>query len=222
MQRLALFDLDNTLIDRQAAFRAWAEEFVTERGLDDKALTWLIATDAHMPGPRGPFFTAVRNEFTLTQTAENLWQQYRQRMPELVSCRAEDLDALRQLRSAGWRIGIVTNGMTDNQQGKIRRTGLDVLVDAWCISDEVGIRKPDPTIFQIIAQRCGAPTQHGGWMVGDDLTLDIAGGHGAGLHTIWLQSTQTPQEFVGPRPDFTTATVTDAVQILLTHNAPPA
>ncbi|RLK22580.1 haloacid dehalogenase-like hydrolase [Micromonospora sp. M71_S20] len=130
MQRLALFDLDNTLIDRQAAFREWAEEFVTDRGLDDKALTWLIATDAHMPGPRGPFFTAVRDEFALTQAAEDLWQQYRQRVPELVSCRAEDLDALRQLRSAGWRIGIVTNGRTDNQQGKIRRTRLDVLVDA--------------------------------------------------------------------------------------------
>ncbi|WBB76542.1 HAD family hydrolase [Micromonospora sp. WMMD1128] len=220
MQRLALFDLDDTLIDRQAAFRAWAEEFVTDRGLDDKALTWLIATDAHMSGPRGPFFAAVRDEFALRQAAGDLWQQYRRRMPELVSCRAEDRDALRQLRAAGWRIGIVTNGMADNQQGKIRRTGLDALVDGCCISDEVGIRKPDPTIFQIIAQRCGTSTQRGGWMVGDDLTLDIAGGHGAGLHTIWLRPTRTFQEFTGPAPDFTTATVTDAVQILLTRDLP--
>lgn len=195
---------------------------MTDRGLDDKALTWLIATDGRTSGPRGPYFAAVRDEFDLTQAAEDLWKQYRRRMPELVSCRAEDLDALRQLRSAGWRIGIVTNGMTDNQEGKIHRTGLDALVDAWCISDEVGIRKPDPRIFQIIAQRCGASTQHGGWMVGDDLTLDIAGGHGAGLHTIWLHPTQAPREFVGPPPDFTTATVTDAVQILLTQEVPHA
>ncbi|MCO1593610.1 HAD family hydrolase [Micromonospora sp. RHAY321] len=218
MQRLALFDLDNTLIDRQAAFHAWAEEFVTDLGLDDKALTWLIFADAHTSGPRGPFFAAVRNEFDLTQPPEDLWQQYRRRMPELVSCRAENLAALRQLRSAGWRIGIVTNGMTDNQKGKIQRTGLDALTDAWCISDEVGIRKPDPAIFQIIAQRCGTSTEHGGWMIGDDLTLDIAGGHGAGLHTIWLHPTRSPHKFVDPPPDFTTATVTDAVQILLTHD----
>ena len=44
-------------------------------------------------------------------------------MPELALCRGEDLDALRRLRTAGWHIGIVTNGMTDNQQGKIRNTG---------------------------------------------------------------------------------------------------
>ena len=38
MQRLALFDLDDTLVDRRRAFRAWAEEFVTARELDDSAL----------------------------------------------------------------------------------------------------------------------------------------------------------------------------------------
>jgi hypothetical protein len=45
--------------------------------------------------------------------------------------------------------------MTDNQLGKIRNTGLAELVDGWCISDEVGVRKPDPKIFQLTAQRCG-------------------------------------------------------------------
>jgi hypothetical protein len=45
---------------------------------------------------------------------DQLWEQYRRRMPQLASCRAEDLDALRQLRRAGWRTGIVTNGMTDS------------------------------------------------------------------------------------------------------------
>ena len=49
-------------------------------------------------------------------------------MPELAFCRAEDLDALRQLRQAGWRIGIVTNGMTDNQLGKIRSLVLEAIL----------------------------------------------------------------------------------------------
>lgn len=56
MQRLALFDLDNTLVDRSAAFRAWAQEFVAGYGLDAAALTWLLETDARTAGPRGPFF----------------------------------------------------------------------------------------------------------------------------------------------------------------------
>lgn len=215
MQRLALFDLDNTLVNRDAAFHAWAQEFVTTHCLDDVALTWLRETDARTSGTKGPFFRAVRDAFHLGQAADDLWQQYRQRMPELVSCRPQDLAALRLLRHAGWRIGIVTNGMTDNQHGKIRRAGLDALVDSWCISGEVGIRKPDPAIFSIIAQRCGTSIMHGGWVIGDDPILDVAGGRNAGLRTIWLQTGSTSWPEDQPEPDNTVATVAEAVEVLL-------
>jgi FMN phosphatase YigB (HAD superfamily) len=215
MQRLALFDLDDTLVDRHATFRLWAEEFVADHGLDDKALTWLIFADAHSSGPKDRFFTTVRDEFNLAEPADQLWAQYRRRMPDLAFCQTEDLDALGRLSSAGWRIGIVTNGMLDNQLGKIQRTGLAALVDAWCISDEVGIRKPDPEIFRIVAHRCGTSADHGGWMTGDDLTLDIAGGHAAGLQTIWLQPNKGPWSFVAATPDFIVDSVSDAVELLL-------
>jgi FMN phosphatase YigB (HAD superfamily) len=56
---------------------------------------------------------------------------------------------------------IVTNGMTDNQREKIYHTGLASLVDAWCISGEVGIRKPDRGIFELAAQRCGTRLDQG-------------------------------------------------------------
>jgi HAD superfamily hydrolase (TIGR01549 family) len=215
MQRLALFDLDDTLIDRRAAFRVWAEEFVTDHGLDGTALTWLIFADAHTSGPKGRFFTTVRDEFNLSESADQLWAQYRRRMPDLAACRTEDLDALGRLRLDGWRIGIVTNGMLNNQLGKIQRTALGGLVDAWCISDEVGIRKPDPEIFRIVARRCGSSADHGGWMIGDDLTLDIAGGHAAGLQTIWLQSRKGPWSFVAATPDFVADSAAEAVEVLL-------
>jgi FMN phosphatase YigB (HAD superfamily) len=215
MQRLALFDLDDTLVDRRAAFRVWAQEFVTDHGLDDNALTWLVFADAHSCGPKDRFFTTVRDEFNLAEPADHLWSQYRRRIPDLACCRTEDLDALGQLRSAGWRIGIVTNGMLDNQLGKIRRTGLGTVVDAWCISAEVGIRKPDPEIFRIVAQRCGTSADHGGWMIGDDLALDIAGGHAAGLQTIWLRHGKGPWSFVAATPDVIVDSVTDAAEVLL-------
>ncbi|MFJ6198234.1 HAD family hydrolase [Micromonospora sp. NPDC092111] len=215
MQRLALFDLDDTLVNRSAAFRAWAQEFVTTHRLDAVALTWLLETDARTSGTKGPFFHAVREAFRLDHAADDLWQQYRQRMPELVTCRSQDLEALRLLRAAGWRLGIVTNGMTDNQHGKIHRAGLNTLVDGWCISDEVGIRKPEPAIFNIIAQRCGASTTHGGWMIGDDPILDVAGGRGAGLRTIWLRSGSASWPEDQPGPDNAVATVADAVEVLL-------
>jgi FMN phosphatase YigB (HAD superfamily) len=120
------------------------------------------------------------------------------------------------LRRAGWRIGIVTNGMADNQAGKIRNTGLSDLVDAWGISGELGVRKPDPEIFRLVAERCAGTFDRSGWMIGDDLVLDIAGGHAAGLRTIWLQPRRRPQpgSCTGPAPDFTVASVADAVEVL--------
>lgn len=212
---LALFDLDDTLIDHQAAFLAWAEEFAAAHGLGSEGVSRLLAAKAEYSGPKDRLFARVRAEFDLAEPVEVLWRQYRRRIPELALCRPEDLDALEQLRGGGWRIGIVTNGMADNQLAKIQRTGLADLVDAWCISDEVGIRKPDPRIFRLAAQRCGMPADRTGWMVGDSLTHDVAGGRAAGLRTVWINPSQraVPPDHCGP--ELTVAAVAEAVQHLL-------
>jgi HAD superfamily hydrolase (TIGR01549 family) len=217
MQPLALFDLDDTLIDRRAAFNAWAEEFAAVHHLDDKALAFMLTADAHHSGPMDSFFAKICETLGLAEAPNLLWEQYRRRMPELASCRSEDLDALRRMRQTGWRVGIVTNGMTDNQLGKIRNTGLSDVVDAWGISDELGVRKPNPEIFRLVAERCAGNLDRGGWMIGDNLILDIAGGRAAGLRTIWLQPQRRPQpwSFVEPAPDFTVDSVADAVEVLL-------
>jgi HAD superfamily hydrolase (TIGR01549 family) len=212
-QPLALFDLDGTLVDRRAAFAAWAEEFVIEHRLDGEAFAYLLAADASHSGPMDSFFAAACRTFDLVEPPSQLWQQYRRRMPQLVSCRPEDLDALRRLRGAGWRIGVVTNGMTDNQLAKIRNTGLSGLLDGWCVSGEVGIRKPDPGIFRLAAHRCGSTAGPGGWMIGDSLDLDIAGGRAAGLRTIWLAARDGSEK--GPKPDFTVDSVAEAVGVLI-------
>jgi FMN phosphatase YigB (HAD superfamily) len=55
-------------------------------------------------------------------------------------------------------------------------------------------------------------------MIGDNLVLDVAGGHAAGLRTIWLQPQHHPQSwlFVGPAPDFTVVdSAAEAAEVLL-------
>ncbi|AUG80284.1 hypothetical protein CFP65_5587 [Kitasatospora sp. MMS16-BH015] len=215
MQQLALFDLDNTLLDRDAAFARWLDEFAADRRLDDSARAWLAAADRLHSGPMEGWFRLVRAEFGLAEPVAELWAQYRRRMPRLAVCRAEDLAALGALRAAGWRTAIVTNGMTDSQRAKIRRTGLAELVDGWCISAEVGIRKPDRGIFELAARRCGARLAEGGWMTGDNLLQDIAGARSAGLRTIWLHHGRPRPEAGAAAPDHTVSTVAEAVSLLL-------
>ncbi|MFC4112049.1 HAD family hydrolase [Nonomuraea zeae] len=209
---LALFDLDNTLIDRLGAFRRWAAEFAAERGLGEQEVSWLVSTDADGSVPMDTFFTLVRDRYAPAEPAGELWRGFRARLPHLVSCRAEVLAGLDRLRAAGWRTGIVTNGMTDNQTAKIERTGLAGRVDGWAISDAEGVRKPDVRLFEIAAARCGSPLA-GGWMVGDDLANDIAGGRAAGLRTIWIDRGLT-----AGTADHVVTDVLDAVDILIEVN----
>ncbi|KKK05539.1 HAD family hydrolase [Micromonospora sp. HK10] len=212
MQRLALFDLDNTLVDRTEAFRRWAVEFCADHGLPDDELAWLLVTDQDGAVPRDRFFGEVTARFGLA-SADDTWRRYRQRMPELVSCRHEVLSALTLLRAEGWTVAIVTNGQADNQLGKIRRTGLDRCVDAWAVSGELGIRKPAREIFAAAARGCGLELRHGGWVIGDSPVLDVEGGRAAGLATVWVGRGKAWPAELAP-PDRTVMDVVAGVEVL--------
>jgi putative hydrolase of the HAD superfamily len=216
MQRLALFDLDNTLVDRQLGFSAWAAEFADERQLGGEAVRWLIAADRRGAGPRDHFFREVREHFGLAEPVEELWAAYRARMPGLVRCDPKVLDGLSQLRASGWRVGIVSNGTADNQLAKIERSGLGDRVDACCVSGDVGFRKPDVRIFELAAERCGLALADGGWMIGDSPEHDIAGGRAAGLRTMWVGG-QGPWTGGVMRADRTVADASAAISLLRGH-----
>ena len=187
MGRLALFDLDDTLIALAPAFRRFAADFARARGLSAADEEWLVT--AWDPGQRREaYFAMLRERFGLADSVEDLWRGYRQAMPELVELRDEVREGLVALRRDGWRLGIVSNGEAENQLGKIERTGLDGLVDAVAVSGAVGVRKPDAEIFRIAAEGAGCSLADGGWMVGDNLTADIGGGAAVGLRTVWVDA----------------------------------
>ncbi|MFI6587827.1 HAD family hydrolase [Embleya sp. NPDC050493] len=216
MQRLVLFDLDNTLIDRSATFARWSAEFADERRLGDGAAQWLASVDGDGFVPRERFFASVRSRFRLSESVEVLCSTYRARMPELARCRDEVLAGLTDLQASGWRIGVVTNGHPSQQVATMRSTGLAAHVDGWAVSEQEGVRKPDPRLFEIAAARCGGLSPaDGGWCVGDDPVADIGGGRAAGLTTIWVQ--RLPEWPIGPTgpPEHRVTDVTEAFELLL-------
>lgn len=96
------------------------------------------------------------------------------------------LEHLEQLRAAGWRLGVVTDGLAVTQTAVLEHTGLAGHLDGRGISQAEGIRKPDPAIFVRSAGRCDAGLKCA-WMVGDSGWADIGGAQRAGLCTIWLR-----------------------------------
>jgi HAD superfamily hydrolase (TIGR01549 family) len=208
---LVAFDLDGTLVDQGRAARAWAEEFVAEHGGPPSEAARIGRALAE-PRPKGEVFAELARDWDLPITGDDVWKTYRARMPELVRCTDEDKDGLQALRRSGWAIGIVTNGMVDNQEGKIMATGLSDLVDGWVVSEAVGVRKPDPAIFHALARQLDCPLD--GWMVGDSLQLDVAGGAAVGLRTAWVRPPGADPN-IGVSPSVIADTAADAIRQIL-------
>jgi len=104
--------------------------------------------------------------------------------------------ALLGLVKARARVGIVSNNLRDEQEEKLRHCGLDRYVDALVVSEEAGVSKPDPEIFDIALARleCRADQVV---MVGDSWAADIVGARAAGIRAIWFNPTGKP----APDPD---------------------
>lgn len=212
-RRLALFDLDNTLIDRAAGFRDWCHRFVSDRQLDPGDIAWLDSIDEDGLKGRETFFAEICARWEFEETADQLAEEYRRSFPSLIPPPTPGtLDALRRLREDGWRIGIVTNG-SPAQEERIMTSGLASVVDGWAISGVVGPRKPDPALFLAAAEKCHAAFE-GGWMVGDRAEADIAGAIACGLSSAWISrgSAWTEPSF---RPDVVVGSIEEAVSMIL-------
>ncbi|MFE7560750.1 HAD family hydrolase [Kitasatospora sp. NPDC057500] len=221
---LLLLDLDNTLLPRDAAFRAWAQDFLTERALPPGDVDWLVTIDGGGYVPRSTVLSAARRRYGLDESLDRLLTHYRHGINSYIHCPARNIDALRAARAAGWTLGIVSNGSTGPQLEKIRRTGLGPMVDGWVISEEADCVKPDPLIFEIAAQRCGiAPTGDWAtqtWMIGDHAPADIAGAALTGLRSVWLHHGR-PWAEPAYRPTLKAAGLPEAVgQVLADRGAP--
>jgi HAD superfamily hydrolase (TIGR01549 family) len=121
---------------------------------------------------------------------EKLWQGLRSRYP-LYPDADELLVRLRQ----NYKLGIVTNGVAGLQRKKWLGCGLAPWFDALAISGELGIGKPNPGIFEWIANELKVPLETC-VMVGDNADRDVQGGINAGIKTVWLDRGFKPRTAV--------------------------
>jgi len=99
---------------------------------------------------------------------------------------SESLATLEQLRLQGYRLGLISNAADDtNVQRLVDQSGLRSYFDVILTSAGLGIRKPNPRIFQVALETWGAsPSQ--AVMVGDTLGADILGARNAGIFSVWV------------------------------------
>ncbi|GHA51110.1 hypothetical protein GCM10010372_58840 [Streptomyces tauricus] len=223
---LLMLDLDNTLVDRDAAFREAASAFLTDHRLPVDDLAWLMSVDGSGYTPRDEVARAMAARYGAAVSAASVRDLLDRGAADRVVLAEAVRAALVAAVDAGWTCVIVTNGRVGQQETKIRRTGLDRIVHGWVISEAVGCKKPAPEIFRAAAAVAG-PSQdgtslneawlHGAWLIGDSPHADIGGASALdGVRSVWV-SAGRPWTDTTCRPTHITADTASALTYVVEH-----
>ena len=103
-------------------------------------------------------------------------------------------DLLLSLHS-NYNLHIITNGHHDIQIKKIEQAGLRPFFQNVISSDEVGVKKPNPKIFNYALEKSNALPKES-LMIGDDYEADIVGAKNAGFKTCFLSSKKKSNKII--------------------------
>ncbi len=82
-----------------------------------------------------------------------------------------------------YKLHIITNGFQEVQEIKMKASGLNKYFATMVTSEEAGIKKPNPAIFQYALKMAGAAVSES-LMVGDDPDVDILGAKQIGMNQV--------------------------------------
>jgi putative hydrolase of the HAD superfamily len=194
------FDLDTTLLDHDAAARAGATKFYEtfrpsfkedlesflmrwhevgekyfQTGEEGRELNHTQSRRARMRAVLSPALSDAEADASFKvylKTYEDNWRMF----PDGLPC----LEALQD-----HQLGLITNGVGEQQRSKITKLGLDPYLSTVIISREVDCSKPDKAIFELAARESGTDIKNCVY-VGDRLQTDALAAQQAGMRGIWL------------------------------------
>jgi HAD superfamily hydrolase (TIGR01509 family) len=189
LPELILFDLDNTICDyagaRMARTRyAFEPHFAVVEELEiaiDAAMQHATDGDEH--------FRIVLAEHGITDPAliESVKERYIEDRYRGLKLFDDALEVVRMISKVA-KVGMITNGPTEIQRPKIQLLEIEAYFPVIVISEEAGVWKPDPGIFEIALHGYGVEARNAVY-VGDSPEHDIPGAHAAGMRAVWINRT---------------------------------
>jgi len=193
MIRAIIFDLDETLIDRDRTMRQFLagqlerfpalskrepHPFVEEclryqaNGYADKLQSYIQACSyvwGHTADLPAALFTDFKERYGFEAIAFD-----------------GAIDVVQAL-SSSYKVGVITNGRTRGQMAKIESSGLREYLSAIVISESHGEKKPAPSIFIECLRQLDSPPCESVF-IGNNPSDDIDPAKALGMSTIWLRN----------------------------------
>ncbi len=97
-------------------------------------------------------------------------------------------EVIRELKRQGYHLALVADGRAGTYRNVLTQHGLYDLFDAFAISEELGVEKPDPRMFIHALDELGIAREDYSRtvMVGNYLERDIKGANQVGMISVWL------------------------------------
>jgi HAD superfamily hydrolase (TIGR01549 family) len=94
--------------------------------------------------------------------------------------------------STRYRLGVLAN-QPSSVRSALERDGIAGFFEMWGVSEDVGLSKPDPRLFEHALSAAGSEPGRTA-MVGDRLDYDMVPAGEAGMRTVWLLRGEAPDE----------------------------
>lgn len=201
------FDADDTLYDyAQSEAHALAESFREAKLEMSEALTGSYRTingqlwreyeqgAIDLASLRSERFARLiaENSLTIDWTAEEFSLAYLRYLGEGSFLIDGAVEICRELLAGGHRLAVITNGIKEVQLSRIGRSELADAFEHIIVSEDAGIQKPNPAIFDFAFAKLNLTGSRNALIVGDSLTSDMQGGINAGIDTCWYNPLRKP------------------------------
>jgi putative hydrolase of the HAD superfamily len=217
MIKAIIFDLDDTLYPERAyvlsGFRAVAK-YLEQKHRIPAQKSFSMLEEAFDRGLRKKNFNDLLQHLNLNEPVENLIKIYRTHTPTLKLY--PDAEKILHALKGKMPLGIITDGIPETQNNKIRSLGIENSFTKIIINDiGSGTTKTQGTSFATMLEGFNIPTKEAAY-VGDNPEKDITTPHNLGMTTILIRRKNGEYAHVAitKRPDHIITTLEEIMPLL--------
>ncbi|MCH1625261.1 HAD family hydrolase [Ferdinandcohnia quinoae] len=196
MIKAIIFDLDGTLLNRDASVVKFIEEQY-ERLNDvlgyipkEEYIKRFIELDYRGYIWKDKVYQKLTQEYNIRKISwETLLEDYLATFKNHCVPFPNLIHMLEELKKRSIRLGMITNGFGQFQMDNIKALGITDYFDSIIISETEGLRKPNPAIFHRALNRLGIDASES-IFVGDHPDNDVAASMNVGMKGVWKKDPQ--------------------------------